>query len=376
MRVLHLLPQFPYFGGHTIVGGYASAVLNLSEAQVVAGHHVTIAGRVDHATPSTTQSGATIVSMGDVAQAGQVRDTLVFAARSLKWVRGHRSDFDVIHVHSGFADYLPMTGAIAHLVSVPVAHTLYCPVHTTGKRAALQRVALRTLPTKVRLVGMSEHVCDSIAGQYKGRRPVAIPPSIDTDRWAAGPASRTEHQRLEVTFVGNATPEKGLEVLVRALAQISAQVDFRLTVTTELRRTSANDAVAQVWRVAEECGIDARIDHKGIVDDMKELLRRTDVHVAPFLHTRGPSDYFMSSLEAMASGCAIVASDLPGMREVVTPGTGLLVTPGDPDALAAALMQYRDATYRRDVGQAAHDRIRKFCDPSTVAAQYDSVYSD
>jgi glycosyltransferase involved in cell wall biosynthesis len=67
----------------------------------------------------------------------------------------------------------------------------------------------------------------------------------------------------------------------------------------------------------------------------------------------------MSVLEAMAAGCPVVATNVGGMPDLITNGVdGLLVPPGDPDALAAALQRIlRDHAFAQQLGNAARQTI-------------------
>jgi glycosyltransferase involved in cell wall biosynthesis len=76
--------------------------------------------------------------------------------------------------------------------------------------------------------------------------------------------------------------------------------------------------------------------------------------------------------EAMAAGCAVVASDLPALREVVDDGkTGVLVGPEDPDALAAALAGLIGSPERRrELGDAARAWVGEHRTWAHAGAQY------
>jgi colanic acid/amylovoran biosynthesis glycosyltransferase len=91
--------------------------------------------------------------------------------------------------------------------------------------------------------------------------------------------------------------------------------------------------------------------------DLSAALARASVVVVPSVPTAsGDQDGLpVALLEAMGSGKAVVASRLPGIDEAVQDGvSGLLVPPGDPDALAAALTRVlTDADLRERLGRAA-----------------------
>jgi phosphatidylinositol alpha-mannosyltransferase len=131
-----------------------------------------------------------------------------------------------------------------------------------------------------------------------------------------------------ILFVGRHEPRKGLTVLIDAMAKLDR--DVRLWVagdgpqTAELQvSTAADQRIEWLGRVSEE--------------EKASRLRAADVLCAPSVH--GES-FGVVLLEAMAASTPIVASDLPGYRNVARPGCeARLVPPGDADALAAALRQ-------------------------------------
>ena len=84
----------------------------------------------------------------------------------------------------------------------------------------------------------------------------------------------------------------------------------------------------------------------------------------------------MSLMEAAACGRPMIATDVPGCREIVVPGeTGLLVAPGNIDALADALdRMIGDAELRKKCGEAARLRVAQGLDAITVGRQTVEVY--
>ena len=131
MRILHIIPQFPYFGGGTIIGGYSTSVLGLARAQAEAGDQVTILGYVrDEAGRGVVQDGLEVISLFDSADPGTIRFGLDFIREAARWAGSRRSMFDVVHNHSGFPDYFLASDISARLRSSPAAP------RQTGRRRA------------------------------------------------------------------------------------------------------------------------------------------------------------------------------------------------------------------------------------------------
>ncbi len=129
MRILHITPQFPYFGGRTVVGGHASCVMSLALAQHQAGEEVTILSYIGgHCGPVEISDGPTAYSLFAHAKTGTARFGLTLCRAAVQWVRQRRDDFDVVHVHSGFADYYLISGRLKSKVGLPTLHTMYCPI--------------------------------------------------------------------------------------------------------------------------------------------------------------------------------------------------------------------------------------------------------
>ena len=383
MRILHVLPQFPYFGDTRIVGGYPSTVLNLVEWQQRT-HRVEIMSRTFAETPPHTNSGSPIRSLGDARRAGTPLRTAWFMVRAALALARRRGDFDVVHVHAGYVDYLLLAALLRVAGGATTVATFYCPVSPSPRRRRLQRLIVRTCGRIVPISGMSKNVSASLHELAPEMRCAHTPPLIDVDAWVDGHASALTPNAaggtggpVRVLFVGNASPTKGLDVLFAAAATARGSgLDLSLTVTTELSRTSPGSRVASLRKLASDLELDDHVRYLGIVDNMRALLHSHDVHVAPFRNTQGPSDYFVSTLEAMAAGTCVIASRLNGMAEVIDHGrNGLLARSGDPEDLAAQLISASDESTRRTLAEAARQSLRTGdMAPANSLARFEEFY--
>ncbi|MGH9660962.1 MAG: glycosyltransferase family 4 protein [Bryobacteraceae bacterium] len=148
---------------------------------------------------------------------------------------------------------------------------------------------------------------------------------IDTTVFHA--RERVANERPRIGTVAMLRPEKGLHTLVDAFAQLPRGA-AELVVVGEGAERAALEARTVARGVAGECRF------TGLTQDVAGELRRIDIFVLPSL-----SEALSNSLlEAMACGCAAVASNAGGNPEVVEDGrTGLLFPAGDASALADRL---------------------------------------
>ena len=115
----------------------------------------------------------------------------------------------------------------------------------------------------------------------------------------------------------------------------------------------------------------------GRVEDVREVWAEAAIAVLPSTYGEGLPK---SLLEAASCGRAIVASDMPGCREIVRPGgpgeeTGLLVPPGDVAALAEAIaILVRDPERRRAMGRAGRRLVEREFAEERIAAETLALY--
>lgn len=154
-------------------------------------------------------------------------------------------------------------------------------------------------------------------------------------------ASAGEEEPGLVAAIGAIKPYKGLATLLDAWPHVlRAQPDARLLIA------GAGDASG--LRIGESVTLDARVLRD---DEVASLHRRAAIIAFPYERITQSG----ALLTAMAFGKAIVASDLPGFAETLRDGeSALLVPPGDPVALASAIVRLlNDATLRKRLGDAA-----------------------
>lgn len=387
MRILHVIPQFPYFGGDAVIGGHAGPLLTLAREQVARGSEVTILSYLEgQASEREIQPGIMLVSLFPHARTSTAGFGLKFLLRATEWSKKNGHLFDLAHVHSGFLDYVAVSGGVRRAAALPTVHSLYCPIPIGFGRVnyPIARRLLRRIAEGLDcLTAISDNTAASI-DDYGIRSTVeVVPPALDLTRFAPGPSSEGRGQlgmdddELVVLFVGNAKPQKNLSGVLKAFSLLLKEFPrARLVITTELAAASPDARLKALRAEMQELRIESRVTQFGIIDNMPELIRSCDLLVAPFLDSFGPSDYFMAVLEAMATGKPTVVSDVGGMAEVIKPSVGRLVQPEDFRAIAKAMMELAaDRELRQRLGAAARELCEARFSSSGVAASFAALYS-
>ena len=151
-----------------------------------------------------------------------------------------------------------------------------------------------------------------------------------TDR---APAARgSDGDTVHLLCVATVNAGKGHEILLRALARVPAR-NWQLTCAGSLTRDPA--AVERVHRVVVELGLEDRVQLVGELDanSIAVCYSTADVFVLATLQ----ETYGMAVAEALAHGLPIVSTTTGAIPSLVGPEAGILVPPGDTDALSAAL---------------------------------------
>jgi glycosyltransferase involved in cell wall biosynthesis len=261
---------------------------------------------------------------------------------------------DIVHANSSKAGVLGRLAAA--LAGVPIR---IFTVHgwafaaSSGAVSVLYRWADRLmapLTTLTICVAERERTSGLAARTCCEERTVVIPNAVDV---GAAPLARHEGGPPLIVAVGRLAEPKDALTLVRAFAAVRERPFTALLVGDGPDRPPVE---AEVRRL----GLEDAVTLTGTRDDVPELLARADVFVLSSRSEGAP----LSILEAMAAGLPVVSSCVGGVPELVADGeTGLLVPPGDPAAMAAALGRLvADAGLRRRLGAAGRERAHRIFD--------------
>lgn len=267
----------------------------------------------------------------------------------------------VIHSHGKGAGLYGRLAA--RWTGVPAVHTFH-GVHYEGYPPRLAKLYLdverrlsRWTHTIVNVSPTQE--AEALAlGLFEPRQGVTVINGVDLDEQdrllAAAPIPRESLGLSRDLFVlgtvARFDPVKRLDMLVGALRALERPLVSLLLV-------GGGPEADRLQRLVTAAHLNGRVIFTGWLDDSARVYPAIDLCVAASAKEGLP----FALLEAMGAGLAVVATDVPGHRDVVRDGeTGLLVPAGDEQALAAAIETLMDdPERRRRMGQAGRARVRK-----------------
>lgn len=296
------------------------------------------------------ERGWRVISVGTVSGANGragVFDSL-WSLRAA-WREIARSEGAVVHIHASQGGSLARKGLVAwraHRHGNPVVFH----VHGSDFDNWVRRGWLRTWWARRALARWSDVVValspawrDRLTALAPGARVVVVPNAIDPLRPTAGIAAN----RPLVVFAGRIGQRKGVDMLLAAIRELQESgMHFRVCIAGDGEVEWARDVAAGLPDPSP-VNIPGWLDN----NELRETLEDAAIFVLPSLAEGLP----VVLLEAMSAGLACVVSSVGAMPEAIQDGvTGLLVSPGDQQALTAALGRLiGSATRREQLGAAA-----------------------
>lgn len=325
-------------------GGVQAHVLDLARVLLSQGHYVRVLGPASPATevPDFVDKGGRSIPIpynGSVA-----RLTFGFGVqRRLKnFIRD--GEFDLLHIHEPNSPSYSMYALF--LADGPIVATYHAS--SSGSRVLKTfRPVLNPALEKIRGGIAVSEMARRWQVEQLGGDPVLIPNGVDTGIFRDARAANVDKPGpVEIVFMGRLDEErKGLAIFLRALNRVNR--DMAVTVIGAGRQSNL-PGVNFVGRVSDE--------------EKAEILGRADIYVAP---NTGGESFGIVLVEAMAAGCAVVASDIEAFAavcdaEAETPA-GLLFRNGSDADLAAKLIQLIDNPQeRRALARAGGRRAQRY----------------
>ena len=276
----------------------------------------------------------------------------------------------VMHLHVSQAFLPEMVNIAHHLRRLPyVAHVHIDagPAEHDGLavRAYKSLVLGRVLRAAATVVVFTEEQRLSVASNYDVplTRIAVVPNGVDSAFFHN--EQRILHPKPRLLYVGRLSVEKNLPLLLQALDGVSEQFETTLVGDGEL------DAVLRA--AATRRGLhNVRFYGRAHGAELRELYRQADAFVLPSAREGMP----LVLLEALAMGLPIIATDIPGTREIVRPGeNGILVPLGDPRALRQGLLDVTGDPERYRKMSETSRQLAEGYSWEVVSAEFERLYA-
>jgi glycosyltransferase involved in cell wall biosynthesis len=284
-----------------------------------------------------------------------------------------RRPLDVIHLHDR-PPYLGATSASERL-GPPVIYTAHSCFGARSERGRLLPLTLERLMEReiaragTPIIAVSRWIADGMVKLGADpRRLRVIPNGVDSGvfPYRGGDGRQPD----EILFVGRLDYEKGVDVLLRAMARLGSEPAVCLRIVGE------GEQAGRLRELMRDLGLGGRVEFCGRLygADLVAAYHRAAVCVLP----SRAEPFGLVMLEAMACGTPFIGSAAGGIAEVVrSEQTGLLVPPGDPDALAAAIARLLgDRQLARRLAEQARCMVEREYPWREIAARTRGVYDE
>ena len=302
-------------------GGVQAQVLGLASALGGRGDEVIVIG-------PGLPDGVEGVDLGDTitVPGNRSRVPISLDPRLSKVMSVVAHDLDLLHVHEPL---MPAASLASLRAGPPVVATFHA--YLDGSRLlGLAKPMLSRVMNRVSVPIAVSEAAASFSVRRFGREPMIIPNGIEVERFADAEPSAGAPSGQVVLWVNRLDPQKGFRVAVRAFDHLARQFqDAQLVVAGDGSDRAAIDELPP--DILERVTMLGTVAH----EDLPGWFASADVFVSPAL---GQESFGIVLVEAMAAGVPVVATDIPGYREVLRPDAeGLLVPAGNPIALANAV---------------------------------------
>lgn len=182
---------------------------------------------------------------------------------------------------------------------------------------------------------------------------------------------KADCDKLRFIYVGRISPEKGVDVLVDAFAKVESLRPGRASL--RVCGTGDSRVAMPIVRRARGLDVEKKIEWLGHVPDVYPELSASDAVVVP---TRAPEAFGLAALEGMSQGLPAIGTSGGALPEIIRDGIdGLIVPPGDAEALAQAMLRLIDNPGDASaMGRNARRRAAEDFSFSSFADKIESIY--
>jgi len=251
-------------------------------------------------------------------------------------------DYDILHVHGMTPSITDLSILFAKFRGKPVVLTFHNDPQQSrpgmlarAAAAVYSRIAVPVVSLADAIVSSTQsYAATSPILSHLIGRVIVIPWGINQSRFGNGRSEKAESAKKNLLFVGQLKKYKGVDILLESLAKLRS-LDYH--VHADIVGNGPHSEVLK--QKADTLKLNGSVRFWGSLDDeaLREFYHQADVVALPSLDRR--EAFGLVLLEAFAAGKPVVASNIPGVRDVASMGAGYLAEPNDPHSLADSIMR-------------------------------------
>lgn len=359
MKILHVIDSMNMGGGQSLIA-------ELAPVQKGIGHDVTVLQLLDSADRTFIDklevSGIRVLSLSKRRSVRSIYNIIAL----IPYLR----QYDIIHVHLFPANYWVALAKLLSFCKTPIVTTEHSTDNKRRKIWVFRYIDAFIYERYQAVIACADKAKETFERHFKSIKCLSIPNGVNIKKYTdALPYTKMELANVPenskiITMVARFVPSKRQDIVVKAIALLPN--NYHAVFVGGDRN---DEGLIKVDLLAKSLGVEDRVHFLYLRPDVPRILKSSDVVVMS-------SEYeglSLSSIEGMACGHPFVASDVNGLREVVS-GAGVLVKCGDADELAEELRHlcenedYCDSVTKKCLERASHFDI------NNVAEKYINVY--
>lgn len=299
----------------------------------------------------------------------------IFAARKIaKFIKQNK--IEIIHAHAA-KDYLPANLAVKFSPNAKLVLTR----HVLFPMKTAQKLALKNVS---KVIAVSSAVEAVLQKTFPAEKIVTVPNGIDVENWTN---VETKKLRKQFRFENNISFDAVVLGAVGELKRLKGQQDFIFAAREIVKEFPDTHFIIvgkdntfdqkfrrDIKRLVKNFGLEEKFTFLDWIEDTKPLLSSLDI----FVSSSHSESFGLAILEAMTSGCAIVATETAGAKELIeNEKSGVLTEIKDPLKLAETVCKIlEDKEKRKTLGQNAQIRARENFGLERMIAETANVYKE
>lgn len=277
-------------------------------------------------------------------------------------------NLDIVHAH-----YAVPNATSAYLAkkicndSTKVVTTLHgTDSYLVGSHPSYKEVTQFSMQQSDALTAVSKYLKDRTNADFDISREIKVIPNfVDPQRFRR---LKKDREQKIVCHSSNFRPIKRIPDIISAFKIISKEIDCKLSLIGTGPERHEAEEMAKNLRISES------VEFLGNVKNVQEIVGKSDIFLLP----SEDESFGLAALEAMSCGVPVVATNVGGLKELISHGVdGYLTGVGDPEALANYSLEIlQDPELQEKLGRNAREKVLGTYTPDKIVPQYEDLYKE